>query len=117
MSVRHEVPSNEAQTSDTGALTPTLDLEIFESLDMDNSATCDHQDHTHTGTLHADGNEHYIRVVAPCGHHQSGTIFVVCWQWIMAMRSWIGVRCAECGDIQPFDVANKVLGPVKDYLK
>lgn len=117
MSAKHEMPGNETSTGDPGTLMiPTLDIELLLSINMDESQPCDHQDHGQHYS-HEDGNEHYMKVVAPCGHHCDGEIFVVCWRWIEYSRSLSGIRCAVCSDIQPFDVANKVLGPVKDYLK
>lgn len=104
------MPGNETPAGDTSTLTGVY-------VDMDISIPCDHHQHSQDHATHADGNEHYITVVAPCGHNMNGSIFVVCWRWIEWCRASTGIKCAVCDDLQPFDVANKVIGPVKDFLK
>lgn len=93
----------------------SIELELFEM--SDESLACEHQDHDAGWADHKDGNEHYIQIIAPCGHTAGGNLFIVCWQWILAARAYNKVQCPICGDVQPFGVANKIVGPVKDHLK
>lgn len=94
-----------------------IELELFEAEDI--AMACEHQDHggsSRWSSTHADGNEQYIKVIAPCGHGV-GTIYIVCWAWIESCRGQVGLACPVCSDLQPFDVANKVIGPVKDHIQ
>ena len=90
----------------------TIELVLEENMDW--SPQCEHRHHGTGSSWHEDGDEHYMRVIAPCGHGDPNHLFVVCKKWL-AKAQVHGVECPHCGDKQPFHVANEIVGPVKDY--
>ena len=75
---------------------------------------CEHPAHGGDGPgaiWHKDGNPHYIRFIAECGHYGDG-IAVVCGEWVKTLR---GVYCGPCDAVYPAAAMVEVIGRVNDY--
>lgn len=90
-----------------------VDLSLFE----DFTVPCEHSEHTTDTAWHADGREHYLFSLEPCGCAAPGTIKVACHKWITLCRMLgANIRCLRCGEKHPFDRQYRLLGPVKGGL-
>ena len=89
------------------------DIETRETQETDMSVDipCEHPAHGTDSPWHADGDPHYIRFTAKCGHYGTD-IKVVCGWWATTIRScW----CDVCDVVYPAADVLVILGPVKNF--
>ena len=88
------------------------DAELFAALLP--SVPCEHPDHGTESPFHADGNPFYVRFIADCGHYNTESIAVACFQWLATLR---GCYCSECDIVRSPDDVIQVIGPVASFTQ
>lgn len=87
----------------------TADLSTIDDMVI----PCEHQQHGTLTDVHADGDEHYVKVKWECGHGNPNRIYVVCRRWL---ESGVLVRCIHCDQTRRVLDGLTDLGPVRSYL-
>lgn len=91
-----------------------LDLDLDVLIGESESPACEHPDHGTRDHAHADGDEHYVRMIFECGHIKPD-IKVSCLKWLTVAVGYGFLICGHCK--REYDTAEslKDLGPVSDY--
>lgn len=90
---------------------PDVKLQELQESELSIEPPCEHPQHGTDSPWHADGNPHYIRFVAPCGHYGNG-IKVACGWWVGTIQ---GCYCEPCNFVYPAEEVLVDLGPVSSF--